>query len=163
MLKSIHKCLKPGGTLQVTLIDPLPRAATLGPHLRRWIRNNLLSNLEKKKRCTNPIKLFPQLLADASLRGRGSSITTSRFYAIPTCVINSRKAAEDSGPTLGKAHDEKLVKAEIRSQVGRLLFKEVWGPFVTVSEWWWDDPICVEECVELGTVWECYLIESRKI
>lgn len=163
MFARIARCLKPGGTLQLTLVDPLPLPGTLGPHMRSWLQNNLITNLEKNQRCSNPRKAFPPWLADAGLRGQGSSLTTTKFYAIPTCVVNSRKCLlEESGLPIGKACHEKLVKAEIRSHIGRLLWAEVWGPFVTASKWWWEDPVCVEECVELKTIWKYYFIESRK-
>lgn len=163
MLGKIARCLKPGGTLQLTLIDPLPLAATLGPRMRSWLQNNLIKNLEKNQRCSDPRRAFPPWLANAKLRSQGSSMTTTKFYAIPNCVVNSRTSlVEESGLPVEKAYHEKLVKAEIRSHIGRLLWSEVWGPFVTASQWWWEDPICVEECVELRTIWNYYLIESRK-
>lgn len=163
MLKRIALSLKLGGTLQLTLIDPLPLAATLGPRMRSWLENNLMTNLEKNQRCKDPRKAFPSWLAHANLRGHGSSVTTTRFYAIPKCVANSRnRLIKESGLPIDKTHQEKFIKAEIRSHIGRSLWAEVWGPFVTASKWWWDDPICVEECTELNTIWNYYQIESRK-
>lgn len=162
-LERIANCLRPRGTLQLTLVDPLPRVATIGPSMARWLRKYLLSNLEKTSRCTTPRKHFAQWLAIAGLRGQGSTITTTKFFAISTCVSRKRdRLEEESGQPLDSIYQEKSIKAEIRSHIGRLLWKEVWGPFVTAPVWWWEDPACVEECVELGTIWEYYTIESRK-
>jgi hypothetical protein len=60
------------------------------------------------------------------------------------------------------SQNERATKAEIRSLAGRLLWKHIWGPFVTGGKWWWDDPECMFECLELGTTWEYQLIEGVK-
>lgn len=131
--------------------------------MHNWLQQNLMNNLEKNQGCRNPRKAFPAWLAQTKLRSHGSSLTTTKFYAVPTCIVNSRHSlTEESAMPMDKSYHEKLVKAEIRSHVGRLLWAEVWGPFVTASQWWWEDPVCVEECIELQTIWNYYLIESRK-
>lgn len=54
-------------------------------------------------------------------------------------------------------------RAELRSLVGRMLWREVWGEFVTAKNWWWDDPVCMKECLELGTFWEYHYIQGVRV
>lgn len=159
VLRNIHKCLKPGGTLQLTLIDPLPCAGTLGQRMRAWLEEHLLLNLEKNFRCMNPSRVFPHWLGDAALRGRGSTLTTAKFYAVPA---SARGHETDPDPFIEQVRSEKEIKAELRSLVGRMLWMEVWGAYVTAGRWWWEDQACVEECLQLGTFWEYNVIEGVK-
>jgi hypothetical protein len=159
VLKNISKCLRVGGSLKLTLIDPLPCTGTLGHRMRTWLEENLLINLERHFRCTNPSKLFPDWMGDAALRGQGSTLTTSKFYAVSASI---RSQADDDDPFIDRTHSEREVKAEVRSIIGRLLWMEVWGGFVTGDKWWWEDEGCVNECVQLGTVWDYHIIEGIK-
>ncbi|KPM43557.1 hypothetical protein AK830_g2990 [Neonectria ditissima] len=158
ILRNVHKSLKQGGSLQMTLIDPLP-CAGLGRRMRTWLEEHLLLNLEKNFRCMNPSKLFPGWLGEASLRGRGSTMTSAKFYAVPTSV---RYPDGDSDPFVDQARIDEAVRAEVRSLVGRMLWMEVWGAYVTADKWWWEDEGCVEECLELATFWEYKIIEGVK-
>ncbi|KAG8675975.1 hypothetical protein FPOAC2_02057 [Fusarium poae] len=157
VLKNISKYLRVGGSLHLTLIDPLPCAGTLGHRMRTWLEEHLLINLERHFRCTNPSKLFPDWMGDAGLRGQGSTLTTSKFYAVSASI---RSQVDDSDPFVDKAPSEREIKAEVRSIIGRLLWMEVWGNFVTGEKWWWEDEGCVNECLQLGTVWDYHVIEG---
>ena len=132
-----------------------------------WIQHHLLRNLERTFRCANPTRLFPDWLADASLRGDGSTITKTRVFANPASV-RLHAAPELStdclvnDPSFKPAQEERVAKAEVRSLAGRLLWKHIWGPFVTSDKWWWDDPVCVSECLALGTMWEYQIIDAIK-
>ncbi|KAM0495283.1 hypothetical protein ACHAP8_008129 [Fusarium lateritium] len=159
VLKNISKYLWVGGSLHLTIIDPLPCAGTLGHRMRTWLEEHLLINLERHFRCTNPSKLFPDWMGDAGLRGQGSTLTTSKFYAVSASI---RSQVDDSDPFVDKAPSEREVKAEVRSIVGRLLWMEVWGNFVTGEKWWWEDEGCVNECLQLGTVWDYHIIDGIK-
>lgn len=157
LLKSVHRCLTIGGTLHLTLIDPLPSAVTLGPRLRAWLDEHLLFNLERNFRCMNPSKLFPIWLADASLRAEGSTITTVKYLAV------SPLSAEGTDVGVDAAHfDDKLVKQELRSLVGRMLWMEVWGQFIEADSWWWEDRHILQECNHMRTTWEYSIIEAVK-
>lgn len=157
MLNNVYKCLNKKGFIRLTLIDPLPRAATLGTKMRMWIEENLLRNLAKQGKCMSPSTAFPHLLAQAHLRGDGSTLTTTKFYAVPGSAISrDQDAIKDSVQT------EKEAKAQVRSLVGRMLWVEVWGSYVTCKKWWWDDPECVAECIELGTLWEYHAVKGVK-
>ncbi|KAJ4193316.1 hypothetical protein NW755_003312 [Fusarium falciforme] len=162
VLKNISKCLRQGGSLHLTLIDPLPCAKVLGNRMRTWLEEHLLLNLERNFRCTNPSKLFGDWMGEASLRGYGSTITSTRFYAVPESVKKSRSSEESSDPFIDRVRDDNEVKAELRCLVGRMLWMEVWGGYVTGDTWWWEEEDCVKECLELGTFWEYKMIEGFK-
>lgn len=155
MLKSVHRCLAPGATFHLTLIDPMPVMSSLGPHMRAWLEAHLLLNLEKDFRCVNPSRLFPEWLAECDLRGEGSIISTAKFRAI----------APESGYIVDSPDgnkNERNIRTELRGEVGRMLWREVWGVYVEADRWWWDEPECVEECLQLGTHWEYSIIEAVK-
>jgi hypothetical protein len=104
--------------------------------------------------------MFPQWLGEAGLRGPGSTLTTTKFYAMPESVRQGHERHPD--PLLEETWVDRETKAEVRSLVGRSLWMLVWGPYVTADKWWWEEPACVEECLQLGTVWEHYLIRAIK-
>ncbi|KAJ4156749.1 hypothetical protein NW754_008392 [Fusarium falciforme] len=137
VLKNISKCLRQGGSLHLTLIDPLP-----APRFSET--------------------LFGDWMGEASLRGYGSTITSTRFYAVPESVKKSRSSEESSDPFIDRVRDDNEVKAELRCLVGRMLWMEVWGGYVTGDTWWWEEEDCVKECLELGTFWEYKMIEGFK-
>lgn len=159
MTKNIAKCLKPGGTFRLALIDPLPRTSTLGRRMRAWLEEHLLRNLAKLSRCMSPSTLFADLLGHAGLRGNGSTLTATKFYAIQE---SARTRDKDPDRAIEKLLVEKETKAQVRSLVGRTFWMEVWGPFVTTDQWWWEDSACVEECLQLGTFWEYSVINAVK-
>jgi hypothetical protein len=145
-----------GGTLHLTILDPSPLPATLGPRLRQWLDNHLILNLERQFRCINPSRLFPIWLADAGLRAEGSTIVNVRFFA-------SVSASIETGIGKGEGEDEaERTRQELKSVVGRMLWKEMWGGYVEGEKWWWDDEDVVEECGRMGTCWEYAVIEGVK-
>lgn len=115
-------------------------------------------NVEKQFRSSNPSKLLPHWLADHNLRGEGSTITTARFLAV---ADNEEKNATGESLT---GEDQGLVdmKSRLRTTVGRMLWTEVWGQYVTAETWWWEDEDCIRECWQLNTHWEYHLIEAVK-
>lgn len=114
----------------------------------------MLLNVERQFRCMNPSKLFPSWLADARLHAEGSAIASFKFQA-------ANHSAEE-GERVGLARDEERVRIELRSTVGRALWKEVWGSFVNGESWWWEERDIVDECLRLGTYWEYSIIEAVK-
>ncbi|XP_044721901.1 uncharacterized protein HRG_04816 [Hirsutella rhossiliensis] len=159
IMQNVSSSLKPGGTFYLVVINPLPCVDTLGRRLRMWLEEHLVANLEKKSRCTNPTAQLPRWLGEVSLRGAGSILTAVKFYAT---AENVRRMPRDPDPAVEKLYAERKTKAELRSLVGRMLWRTVWGEHVTANSWWWDDRACVDECVELGTFWEYQLIEAVK-
>jgi hypothetical protein len=144
------------GTIHLTILDPAPLHDRLGPRLRAWLDNHLILNLERQFRCINPGRLFPIWLADAGLRAEGSTIVTVRFMA---CVGDGKESKESES---GNGREDTNVKTELKSVMGRMLWKEMWGAFVEGERWWWEDDEVVEECVRMGTCWEYAVIEGVK-
>ncbi|KAL5327096.1 hypothetical protein ACEPPN_004787 [Leptodophora sp. 'Broadleaf-Isolate-01'] len=151
-----------GGTLHLTILDPSPLPATLGPRLRAWLDSYLILHLEKQFRCLNPSRLFPVWLSDAGLRAEGSTIANVRFFASvsPASTQNANGHGNASGS--GNAEETENTKQELKSIVGRMLWKEMWGWYVQGDKWWWQDEGIVEECERMGTVWEYVVIEAVK-
>ncbi len=58
--------------------------------------------------------------------------------------------------------DSENTKVELKSVVGRMLWREIWGPWVLGRRWWWEDSAIVKECERLGTKWEYAVIEGVK-
>ncbi|KAG9495718.1 hypothetical protein J7337_012275 [Fusarium musae] len=155
LLRNIHRCLEPGGSLQLTIIDPLPVTSTLGPLLRAWIEDHLLFNLEASFRCTNPSKLLPLWLNGASLRVDPDSIETTQFFAIPLDDTQLQYVRE------GHISEEGM-RQELRNLVGRMLWMEIWREYIVADRWWWEDPDILQECIQHQTMWEWKLIEAVK-
>ena len=156
ILKQLHRCLKSSGRIHLTIVNPSPVNSALGPLLRQWLEENLLLNLEKSFRCQQPSRLFPLWLADAHLRGDGSTITMVKFMAT---------TAQDEPGCLGMndmADDASAIRTQLRSLVGRMLWLDAWGQYVHATKWWWEDPDIMDECSRLGTFWEFHLIEAVK-
>ncbi|EKD20854.1 uncharacterized protein L3040_000958 [Drepanopeziza brunnea f. sp. 'multigermtubi'] len=151
---ALPKSPRRGGTLHLTLLDPSPLASTLGPRLRAWLDTHLLLHLERQFRCLHPSRLFPVWLSDARLRAEGSTIIHVRFFA----SVGRRGAGAAGG---GDA-DAESTKLELKTVVGRMLWKEMWGGYVQGQRWWWEDERIVEECDALGTCWEYALVEAVK-
>ena len=149
------------GCLHLTILDPSPIPSTLGPLLRAWLDTHLIVNLERRFRCINPARLFPLWLADAGLRAEGSTIANVRFLASVSHDPDGFSAIE------GKVQERDVssaeyTKQELKSTVGRMLWKEMWGQFVEGDKWWWEDLELIEECEKIGTCWEYAVIEAVK-
>lgn len=155
ILKNIHRCLQLGGSLHLTLVDPLPLGSTLGPLLRAWIEHHLLFNLEANFYCTNPSRLFPIWLKNASLQIDKTSTSTTRFFAVPP---------DKESLTFTKINNltEAGINQELRNVLGRMLWMEIWREHIVAESWWWEDPDILDECTNLGTVWEWHEIKACK-
>ncbi|KAF4334613.1 hypothetical protein FBEOM_11537 [Fusarium beomiforme] len=155
LLRNIHRCLEPGGSLRLTIIDPLPVTSTLGPLLRTWIEDHLLFNLEASFRCTNPSKLLPLWLKGASLHVDPDTIETTQFFSIP---LNNGQLQYVRDGHISEAG----LRQELRNLVGRMLWMEVWREYIVAERWWWEDPEILRECIEHQTTWEWKLIRAVK-
>lgn len=162
LLQNIFRVLAPGGYLNMVIVDPMPNLASAGPALRKWLDENLIFNLEQQFRCTNPSRNFPFWLLEAGLRAKGSVITTARFQAvIPQDHADEEGEGEGEGSGSGSV-SEMATMRELRNVVGRMLWREIWGPFVGADKWWWEVPNIVDECVSRETYWEYSVIAACK-
>ncbi|KAL9097306.1 MAG: hypothetical protein Q9165_000733 [Trypethelium subeluteriae] len=181
LLSECHRVLAPGGTLELRLLDPLPDRKTSGPFLRAWIEVRLLLNLEMSFRCTRPSLLIPQWVQAAGFELRSSLVGAERerekrrwrakvggygaegsasasarnrsmSEALGMASILQVPAANDNQGVIGAYMDE-----EVAVMVGRELWKDVWGEFVTErkgeEKWWWKNAGCMKEALERGTKW----------
>jgi hypothetical protein len=142
LLRKVRRCLAPGGALHLTIIDPEPVPGSIGPRLRQWLIENLLTDLEQEFRTTLPSRTLPSWLAVSRLRGKGSTIMSLSVPAVPdgfTRIIG----VEDPGP----------IKAQLRCKILRMLWQEIWGKFVHARRWWWEEDEILQECIEYGTYW----------
>lgn len=144
LLRHIYRCLIPGGTLQLTIIDPQPVSSSMGPKLRQWLFDKLLVQLEKECRTTYPSGTFPAWLAVARLRGYKSTLTTVSVDAVHERAVSTESARSTQSPA----------QHELRCLVGRMLWQEIWGRFVQAERWWWEEEDIVQECIEMGTFWQ---------
>lgn len=150
------------GILHLTILDPTPLPSTLGPRLRDWLDRHLILHLERQFKCINPSRLFPVWLADANLRAPGSSILQVKFLACcPSSTTVSSPETDDAGQEVPLRGDS--VEQQLESVIGRMLWKEMWGPYVQAAEkWWWEDESVMEECEKMRTCWEYAVIKAVK-
>lgn len=141
-LRNIHRSLACGGALHLTIVDPEPVASSMGPKLRQWLIENLLTNLEQTFRTTLPSRTLPTWLAVSRLRGKGSTIMSMSIPAVAG-GFSKIKGVKEPGP----------VEAELRCKILKMLWQEVWGSFVHARNWWWEDEDILQECLEHGTYW----------
>jgi hypothetical protein len=73
-------------------------------------------------------------------------------------------SAGGNGNDLEKTEEtrESATRRQLKSVVGRMIWKEIWGPFVEGGKWWWEDEAVVEECERMQTTWEYAIIEAVK-
>jgi hypothetical protein len=159
LLRECHRVLTPTGTLCLTIMDPSPAAATLGPKLRAWLEDHLLLSLEKQFRCTSPGRLLPVWMKDAgfaipSLSGTCTQITRMSFFA---------GGDGTRGEGDGDGDNSTADAGELKTLVGRMLWKEIWGQFSDAEKWWWEDATILDECRSYGTQWDCSIIKAGKI
>jgi hypothetical protein len=75
----------------------------------------------------------------------------------------NRRFFASVGMDMAIGEDEtERTKQELKSVVGRMLWKEMWGGYVEGEKWWWDDEGVAEECERMGTCWEYAVIEGVK-
>ncbi|KAG9244421.1 hypothetical protein BJ878DRAFT_550486 [Calycina marina] len=170
MLGECHRVLNNGGTLQLTVIDPLPIATTMGPKMRVWLEDHLLLKLETQFRCLKPGKLMPIWLADAGFRtaprfdNQGATVcateTSSKTSPVRT-GFSFRAIGRGEGGYRGSSRAKDQVDM-LASTVGRMLWKEIYGPYVGGQIWWWEDEHVVDECYNMGTKWDVTIIEAIK-
>ena len=171
LLRECNRILLPGGTLKLMLLDATPTVGTMGTLLKSWLTKHLLGNLEKRDRVREVRKQMSMLLLDAGFMGCDGDIKLS-FRAAEQEFATRRPVNDKGKDTKTKsliqlaqeqaADEETMHKLSV--VVGRLLWKELWGPYVTGSKfkWWWEDANIVDECRAMGTRWEGVVVKAVK-
>jgi len=170
MLSECNRILSPSGTLQLTIIDPSPIASTLGPKMRAWMEDHLLLKLETQFRCLKPGKVMPIWLEEAGfsvtpqseVHGSTVRVTEAMIKTSPVRTGFSFRAIGRGEGGYRGANKEKDQFDMLASTVGRMLWKEIYGPFVVGKSWWWEDEHIVDEAYNMGTKWDVTIIEAVK-
>ena len=171
MLSECHRILSSSGVLQLTIMDPTPVSSTLGPKLRTWMEDHLLLKLETQFRCLKPAKLMPIWLESAGFNispggsERGVTVKiTENMQSVPMRTGFSFRAIGrgEGGYKLNTKDKDNEMSDMLASTVGRMLWKEIYGPFVTGRSWWWEDEAIVEEAYALGTKWDVVIVDAVK-
>lgn len=131
-------------------MDAAPVRKSAGPKMRAWIEDRVSLNLERRFRCSKPCMLVPGWLAEAGFELPAASEKRQAMMRLP-CAFDTNSSDVD---------------AELSMQVGRALWKDIWGQFVDDDpdepRWWWEDAEVAQECLERRTVFECGAIFAYK-
>lgn len=177
LLQECHRILSTTGTLNLTIMDPLPRSSTLGPKMTAWLEEHLILKLETQFRCLKPTRLMPIWLQDAGFNMTYSNkrtasgnpgtirITEDMLEESRTSSFSFRAVARGEvgfggGPASGDKKKEEL--ENLASTVGRMLWKEIYGQYVSGRRWWWEEEAIIEEASQMGTKWDISMIEATK-
>ncbi|KAH9909859.1 hypothetical protein F4778DRAFT_21329 [Xylariomycetidae sp. FL2044] len=146
--------------ISITHLAPRPISPKLFPNVQPILvpatsvsagSRALAPHLYTMFRTTYPSGTFPAWLAVGRLRGAGSTIGTVQVPAVEGMMLREPGVISQSP-----------VKCDLRCQVTRMLWQEVWGGFVLADRWWWEDDEIVQECQERQTYWEYSYIVAVK-
>jgi hypothetical protein len=172
LLSECFRVLKPGGILELRLMDATPERGSMGPRLATWLEERLLLGLEREFRCQRPLTLIPRWAQEAGFtplpfksesesqgthtqRYNFSKLGLTRCLRLPATAVERESGSRD-------------IVAQVGVLVGRALWKDAWGTFVHddyEEHWWWDNPDVVDECREWKTVWDVgtlYVVKGDK-
>lgn len=153
-------------------MDATPERGSMGPRLATWLEERLLYGLEREFRCQRPVMLVPRWAQEAGFKPLpfrnevdAQGLRVQRYsigkLGLARCLRVPAAAVEREG--------NRDVVAQVGVLVGRALWKDAWGAFVSVDEeenWWWDSPDVVDECREWKTVWDVgtlYVVKEDKV
>jgi hypothetical protein len=168
LLAECYRVLKPGGVLELRLMDATPERRSMGPLLANWLEDRLLLSLEAEFKCTRPVMLVPRWLRETGF----ISLSSSSIAGHATALVDDRKAGQGIMKCLrlpAVATNPHTSHRDIVGQVGvlvtRALWIDAWGPYVYEDgkePWWWDNPEIVEECREYNTSWDVSMMYVMK-
>ncbi|KAF2276067.1 uncharacterized protein EI97DRAFT_501370 [Westerdykella ornata] len=165
LLNQCHRLLAPGGMLELRLINATPIPGTAGPLLSAWLEQRLAPNLERGVWCSKPCAVVRGWVRDAG-------------FDLPVQIMEGEGRRRVRG-----AVGDGDVWAEVEVEVGREVWRGIWGGFVREGDegegeeegvgrgkgkgkgrekWWWEEEGLVRECREWGTVWVCASIYAFK-
>ena len=160
LLSECHRVLKPGGVLELRLMDATPDRRSMGPLLANWLEDRLLLRLEADFKCTRPIALVPRWVREAGfvpvpmysskdmdghdLSARGQDYGITKRLRLPAVA---------STPST----DQREVVGQVGVLVSRALWRDAWGSYVCDHHdetWWWESPDVVDECRAYDTTFD---------
>jgi hypothetical protein len=160
LLAECYRVLKPGGVLELRLMDATPERRSTGPLLANWLEERLLLGLEQDFKCQRPVILVPKWARDAGFvplvlkddadKGNTSGEQQNGNLGLARC-LRLPAAASDS------SHNHRDVVGQVGVLVSRALWKDAWGANVSDDyneHWWWENPEIVDECREWNTTWD---------
>ena len=176
-LRDCARVLKPQGTLNISVLDPMPRNA--GPLLQQWTTAYLIVGLERRFLATRPAMVIPFWLKDVSQLTL-PHIKTVTFSAVANDDTDAVDAVSSglmgisegclgpSGPHRRRRSDIQQLGTAVGRHFYQALYKELASearlrrPRISGVEyandithyWWWKDPAIVRECREYGTMFE---------
>jgi SAM-dependent methyltransferase len=176
------RVLRPGGVLELTILDPMPR--NCGPLLQQWTARNLVLGLGRKFLVTHPAMIIPHWLDDVSDFDRRDSTTFAYSAVADEDTYESRLTSEELGDGHPQSNEADRRSGrdlqQLRTAVGRHFYQALYNDLVpealqrqpgnseleqpreSIRYWWWKDPAIVKECKEQGTVFEMVTYKCRK-
>ena len=171
-LQECTRVLRPGGALEVSILDPIPR--NCGTLLREWTTKNVLLGLEKRYLLTHPTTMvIPLWLKDIAELEHLSSVKFT-FAAATDWPLFS------SSPATPTAASDQQDNDRLRTAVGRHFYRSLYKKLlakarqgqgevsprerqgITACSWWWQESSIVNECIELGAAFEMITFRCRK-
>ncbi|TID20330.1 hypothetical protein E6O75_ATG07790 [Venturia nashicola] len=172
LLMECYRVLKPGGVLELRLMDATPERGSMGPRLATWLEERLLLGLEREFRCQRPVMMVPRWAAEAGFQPLPfRSEADAKNRTSPKSSLGKMGVARSlrlPAATQERDPGNRDVVAQVGVLVGRALWKDAWGAFVhedSEESWWWDNADVVEECREWKTVWDVgtlYVVKAEK-
>jgi len=168
------RVLRPGGVLEITILDPIPR--NCGPVLRHWTAKNLVLGLERRFLVTHPAMIIPLWLGEVpGFERRDRMIFT--YSAIDVEDPDESRLASQETTDAHPQPEESDCRSRreiqrLRTAVGRYFYQALYCDLIpevskrqpgnfeqqdsreAIRHWWWKDPAIIEECKKEGTMFE---------
>jgi hypothetical protein len=155
-LETQFRCLKPARLLPIWLRDAgfaAQAPMSSSPSERPPTAAGMASTSVPFR--TNPTPPLSPPTSSLPALPQASKVTRLRFPALAK--------GEGGYGTRGTADERgKREQGMLSATVGRMLWREIWGAYVTGDRWWWEDEGVVEECRRMGTRWEVGIWEALK-
>jgi hypothetical protein len=177
VLRESARVLRVNGSLEISVLDPMPRNA--GPLLQQWTTAYLVLGLERQFVATRPAMVIPFWLKDVPEFGL-PRIETVVFSAVTNEDFDTLEAGhpdlegiDDTHPRLAGTHRrQRSDVSKLRTVVGRHFYQSLYKDLAPegrpkrcltpgaeddhelIRHWWWKDAAIVRECREYGTMFE---------
>jgi len=143
VLQECHRCLKPGGWLEIQSLDALPSRP--GELLTAWAEARLLSAIDECGLVARPSK---KILDYFDIAGLGD---------IKSCRIALPVVARSGGAP------EQADAVKVMVQAGRHYYSELYAEFLKGgAPWWWNNKTIRQECEKEGTMFGFMISFGRK-